>query len=133
MTFHDLCPGISFRLHSDIANVFGACRDAFYAGQARDSDIQLDTLFFRLKCMFLGIVDPSLTFSLMLSGSEGYWPSSSLSAGTGHLVFGVMENNQTLPTGIQFHSTTPTRRGEISANKLGTSGKCAHMYVCSSA
>ncbi|KAG8002121.1 hypothetical protein GBF38_012482, partial [Nibea albiflora] len=55
------------------------------------------------------------------TGSVGYWPSSSFSTGTGHLVFGVMEESQTLPTGIQIHSTTPTRRGEISANEPGTS------------
>ncbi|TKS81228.1 hypothetical protein D9C73_015333 [Collichthys lucidus] len=55
------------------------------------------------------------------TGSEGYWPSGSLSTGAGHRVFSVMEDSQTLPTGIQIHSTTPTRRGEILANKPGTS------------
>ncbi|XP_038549941.1 uncharacterized protein zbbx isoform X2 [Micropterus salmoides] len=52
------------------------------------------------------------------TGSEGYGPSRSLSAYTEeHLVF-----NHTQPTKIQIHSTTPTRRVEISATELGTSG-----------
>ncbi|XP_073351205.1 uncharacterized protein zbbx [Pagrus major] len=56
-------------------------------------------------------------------GSQGYWPSSSLSSYTEeHLVFEMMKDNNTQSTGIQIHSATPTRRGEISANEPGTSG-----------
>lgn len=68
-------------------------------------------------------------FSLTLLGSQGYWPSSSLSSYTEeHLVFEMLKDNTTQSAGIQIHSATPTRRGEISANEPGTSGKC--MYVC---
>lgn len=67
-----------------------------------------------------------MTFSFTAIGSEGYGPSRSLSAYTEeHLVF-----NHTQPTKIQIHSTTPTRRVEISATELGTSGKCTLMCVC---
>uniref|UniRef100_A0A671Y7N2 B box-type domain-containing protein n=1 Tax=Sparus aurata TaxID=8175 RepID=A0A671Y7N2_SPAAU len=56
-------------------------------------------------------------------GSQGYWPSSSLSSYTEeHLVFEMLKDNTTQSAGIQIHSATPTRRGEISANEPGTSG-----------
>ncbi|XP_039648116.1 zinc finger B-box domain-containing protein 1 isoform X2 [Perca fluviatilis] len=56
------------------------------------------------------------------TGSEGYRPCSTLTTDTEeHLVFRVMDNHLKL-TGSQFHSTRPSKRGEISANKLGTSG-----------
>lgn len=68
-------------------------------------------------------------FSLTLLGSQGYWPSSSVSSYTEeNLVFEMLKDNTTQSAGIQIHSATPTRRGEISANEPGTSGKC--MYVC---
>ncbi|XP_044059693.1 uncharacterized protein zbbx isoform X2 [Siniperca chuatsi] len=57
------------------------------------------------------------------TGSEDYGPSSSLVAYTEeNLIFRMMKDNHTQPTGIQIHSTTPIGRGEISANELGTSG-----------
>uniref|UniRef100_A0A4W6E9B8 B box-type domain-containing protein n=1 Tax=Lates calcarifer TaxID=8187 RepID=A0A4W6E9B8_LATCA len=57
------------------------------------------------------------------TGSESQGPSSSLSPDTEkHLVFRLMKDNHLQPSGIQIRSTTPTRRGEISANELGTSG-----------
>ncbi|XP_063764012.1 uncharacterized protein LOC134880841 [Eleginops maclovinus] len=53
--------------------------------------------------------------------SMGHGASSSLSPYTEvDLVARMMKLAQ--PTGIQNHSTRPTRRGEISANQLGTSG-----------
>ncbi|XP_078102602.1 uncharacterized protein zbbx isoform X1 [Sander vitreus] len=56
------------------------------------------------------------------TGSEGYRPCSTLTTDTEeHLVFRVMDNHLQL-TGSHFHSTRPSKRGEISANKLGTSG-----------
>nr|XP_020456111.1 zinc finger B-box domain-containing protein 1 isoform X2 [Monopterus albus] len=56
------------------------------------------------------------------SGPEVNEPSSSLSAyGEEHLVFRMMKDKHMQPTGIQNHSTTPTRRGEVSANETGTS------------
>ncbi|XP_051252805.1 uncharacterized protein zbbx isoform X3 [Dicentrarchus labrax] len=62
------------------------------------------------------------------TGSEGYEPSSSLSICTEeHLVFEMMKDTHTQPTGIQIHSTKPTRRGEISENELGTSGSGSHL------
>ncbi|XP_035536391.1 uncharacterized protein LOC118342067 isoform X2 [Morone saxatilis] len=62
------------------------------------------------------------------TGPEGYEPSSSLSICTEeHLVFKMMKDNHTQPTGIQIHSTEPTRRGEISGNELGTSGSGSHL------
>ncbi|XP_070827240.1 uncharacterized protein [Chaetodon trifascialis] len=60
------------------------------------------------------------------TGSQGFWPSTSLGTYTEeHLVFRMMKDNRMQPTGIQIHSTTPTRptsRREISANEAGTSG-----------
>ncbi|XP_029302585.1 uncharacterized protein LOC115017959 [Cottoperca gobio] len=57
------------------------------------------------------------------TGSEGYGPSRSLSTYTKeHLDSGLIKDNHTQPTGIQIHLTRPTRREEISANELGTSG-----------
>lgn len=71
----------------------------------------------------------SHTFSLTLLGSEGYWPSSSLSTYTEeHLVHTVMLQNHKQPTGVQVHSTTTTRRGEMSANEQGACSKC--VCVC---
>ncbi|KAA8593928.1 hypothetical protein FQN60_004762, partial [Etheostoma spectabile] len=53
---------------------------------------------------------------------EGYRPGSTLTTDTEeHRVFRGMDNHLQL-TGSQFHSTRPFKRGEISANKLGTSG-----------
>ncbi|KAF3848020.1 hypothetical protein F7725_021048 [Dissostichus mawsoni] len=42
------------------------------------------------------------------------------------LVSRMMKNKLVQPTGIQNHSTRPTRRGEISANELGTSALSLH-------
>ncbi|XP_034723397.1 uncharacterized protein zbbx isoform X2 [Etheostoma cragini] len=56
------------------------------------------------------------------TGSEDYEPGSTLTTDTEeHQVFRVMDNHLLL-TGSQFHSTRPSKRGEISVNKLGTSG-----------
>uniref|UniRef100_UPI0037E8D1FC uncharacterized protein zbbx n=1 Tax=Semicossyphus pulcher TaxID=241346 RepID=UPI0037E8D1FC len=63
------------------------------------------------------------------AGSEDLSPSSSLTPNTEeHLLIRLMKDNHTQPTGIQIHSTTPTRRGEISANELGTSGSRSKSY-----
>ncbi|TDH15043.1 hypothetical protein EPR50_G00027180 [Perca flavescens] len=61
------------------------------------------------------------------TGSEGYRTCSTLTTDTEeHLVFRVMDNHLKL-TGSQFHSTRPSKRGEISANKLGTSVKWSSL------
>ncbi|XP_010785613.1 uncharacterized protein [Notothenia coriiceps] len=54
------------------------------------------------------------------TGSKGHGPSSPYTEVD--LVSRMMKNKLVQPTGIQNHSAIPTRRGEISANKLGTSG-----------
>lgn len=87
---------------------------------------------FKNNLMFLGIyvwlffnqlrlgVQSLSRFSLALLGSEGYWPSSSLSTYTEEdLVFRMMMDNHKRAPGIQVHSTTTTRRGEILANEPG--------------
>ncbi|KAL7400444.1 hypothetical protein ABVT39_012366 [Epinephelus coioides] len=57
------------------------------------------------------------------TGSEAFGRSSSRGTyAEEHLVFRMMKDNHMQPSGIQIHSTRPTRRGEISANELGTSG-----------
>ncbi|KAM7399514.1 hypothetical protein PAMP_018781 [Pampus punctatissimus] len=61
-------------------------------------------------------------------GSVGYRPSSTEE----HLVFRMMKENQTQRTGIQIHSTTPTRREDITANELGTSGSWSNIFGKSS-
>ncbi|XP_060902240.1 uncharacterized protein LOC132980246 isoform X1 [Labrus mixtus] len=57
-----------------------------------------------------------------LAESEDFGPSSSLTSRTEeHLAIRLMKGNHTQPTEIKIRSTTPTRRGEISATELGTS------------
>ncbi|KAM7413362.1 hypothetical protein PAMA_020651 [Pampus argenteus] len=62
------------------------------------------------------------------TGSVGYRPSSTEE----HLVFRMMKDNHTQQTGIQIHSNTPTRRGDITANERGTSGSWSNIFGKSS-
>lgn len=76
--------------------------------------------------------DPSLTFLFTHLGLQSYGLSSSFRAlNEDHLVFGVMKDNHSQPTGIQTHSS---RTGEVSSDELGTSGEwkciCAVMSAC---
>ncbi|GLD70731.1 zinc finger B-box domain-containing protein 1 isoform X1 [Lates japonicus] len=75
-----------------------------------------------VSCSTFAPLSPFCSYSLS-PGSESQGPSSSLSPDTEkHLVFRLMKDNHMQLSGIQIRSTTPTRRGEISANELGTSG-----------
>ncbi|XP_059186406.1 uncharacterized protein zbbx [Centropristis striata] len=57
------------------------------------------------------------------TGSDCYGPGGSLTTyAEEHLVFRMTKDNHMQPNGIQIHSTSPTRRREIPANELGTSG-----------
>ncbi|XP_026150073.1 uncharacterized protein zbbx isoform X2 [Mastacembelus armatus] len=71
--------------------------------------------------------DPQHTCQTLLhdsdpAGSKAHGPHSSRSAySEEHLAFRLMQDSHMQPTGIKSHSTTHTRRGEISASALQTS------------